>query len=73
MKVREGFEYFRCRKCGAILREDQRPYDEKGIVYPTACYEEQGGCGRDFNKTNFLRLKKEFVENPKMFKDNEES
>jgi len=56
---------WQCQKCGANI--------ESHPDQPLQCYKEQGGCGRDFNKTNFLRLKKEFVENPKMFKDNEES
>ena len=68
MKVREGFEYFKCRHCGTIIREDQRPYDEKGIVYPLYCHEDQGGCGQ---KSKFLRLKKEYVENPEKFREKE--
>lgn len=65
MEIKEGYEYFQCTSCGAIISIDQRPYDEKKIVYPTYCEEEKGGCGR---KSKFLRLKKEYAENPALLR-----
>jgi hypothetical protein len=58
----DQIEYFQCQKCGAIIELDQAPYDEPKIIYPTECYEHQGGCGRT---GKLLRLKKEYVEKRK--------
>jgi len=64
-KVKSGCEYFECQKCGTIIEVNQDEKREKYVIsqytifHPTECYEDQGGCGR---KSNFLRLKKEYVQ-----------
>lgn len=64
--MKEQIEYFQCRYCGAVIKLDQSKYDEKGIVYPFYCEENQGGCGR---KSKFVKLSKEWVEERKLQKE----
>ncbi len=56
--MKEKFEYFECKKCGAIISIDVSKNNEKKTIYPVYCDVKQGGCG---SVSKFLRLKKEYV------------
>ncbi|MEW6068980.1 MAG: hypothetical protein AB1485_00015 [Candidatus Thermoplasmatota archaeon] len=44
---------FQCKKCSTIVMEEQT---EMEICYPSECYKEQGGCGKERGKTSFKLL-----------------
>lgn len=64
IEIKDGWEYFECQKCGAIIGVDQKKYKEKYFVskdqicLPKECDEKQGGCGRN---SKFKRVKKEWI------------
>ncbi len=43
---------FRCKKCGALIREPQDALS-RTIREPIECYKEQGGCGKTKGQTSF--------------------
>lgn len=51
---------FQCRKCGTIIMEEQT---ETEVRYPSECYKEQGGCGKEGGKSlfNLLSEKSKFI------------
>jgi len=55
------YEYFECRSCGTIIRLDMMKYAK--FTYPSYCFEEQGGCGR--NNAEFNHLNRDWVLNHK--------
>ena len=56
--MKQKFEYFECKKCGAIISIDISKEIEKKNIYPVRCDAKQGGCG---SVSKFIRLKKEYV------------
>ena len=51
---------FRCPRCGAITKVNQR--DENIIREPNECAEDQGGCGRSSNNFKFISGLSEYAD-----------